>query len=237
MTQDQIILEMLSKGELQVGDKERNAQLAQLNTEVISIVASKCVDPKSKRVYPPTMIEKALSELRENPKFHAGGGAGGTDGASGAGSSSAAAGRHVPTWHGVTASKPAKVLALEAIKALVHHQPIPIARTRMRLRVTVPAPMYKKIKVQVMELFENVQDEKFLGSAEGWECVGFVEPGKYKLLGDLVGQETRGKGAVEVLEMAVCILLLFNGSALELIFFLRMFMRETRQVRRVMVFL
>ena len=34
-----------------------------------------------------------------------------------------------------------------------------------------------------------------------------MEPGKYKVMGDLVGTEMKGKGVVEVLDMAVSILL------------------------------
>ncbi|KAI5779277.1 SBDS protein C-terminal domain-containing protein [Geopyxis carbonaria] len=64
-TQDAIVLEILQKGELQVGEKERGAKLESLNTEVIDIVASKCVDPGTKRVYTASMIEKALAECED----------------------------------------------------------------------------------------------------------------------------------------------------------------------------
>ena len=58
-----IILEILNKGEIQVGEKERAAQLDRVHNEVISIVASKLVDPRTKRVYTTGMIEKALDML------------------------------------------------------------------------------------------------------------------------------------------------------------------------------
>lgn len=64
-TTDQILLEILTKGELQVGEKERSAKLEQLHNEVISIVASKCVDPNTNRIYPTTMIEKALQQAKD----------------------------------------------------------------------------------------------------------------------------------------------------------------------------
>lgn len=63
---EKIILEILTKGELQVGEKERQANLSQLHNEVMSIVASKCVDPNTGRVYPTTMIEKALAGAKED---------------------------------------------------------------------------------------------------------------------------------------------------------------------------
>lgn len=203
-TTDEIILEILMKGELQVGEKEREAQLEKLNNEVVGIVAGRCVDPRTKRVYTGSMIEKALGELREKgEKLRQ---QQGKEGADGSGAAAAPA-NNIPIWHGVTSSRPAKALALEAIKALVYHQPIPIARARMRIRVLLPnnAPgvnsaAVKKCKAAVQELFEKV--EEVGGSSGEWECIGFVEPGKYKLMGDLVGTEMKGKGVVEVLDMA-----------------------------------
>ncbi|KAL7272452.1 hypothetical protein RUND412_004739 [Rhizina undulata] len=175
-TLDSIILEILSKGELQVGEKERNAKLEMVHNEVISIVASKCVDPGSKRVYTASMIEKALAELSSKKSEEEG----------------------QPGWHGVTSNKPSKAQALEAIKALLFHQPIPIARARMRLRIVAN----KKAKEKVEGLIEEIEDEDFTGSGE-WECSAFVEPGKYKEIVELVGGETKGRGRVEVLDTAV----------------------------------
>lgn len=166
-----IVREILQKGELQVGEKERSAKLDQLHAEVISIVSAKCVDPGSKRVYTATMIEKALAELATTP-------AGG--------------------WHGVRDGKSAKAQALEAIKALVAAQIIPIARARMRLKITGN----KNCKEKVMGHVETVEVEEFLAGGS-WECTGFVEPGKYKLLVDIVGSETKGRGRVEILDTAV----------------------------------
>jgi len=36
-----------------------------------------------------------------------------------------------------------------------------------------------------------------------WEVVGFVEPGAFKPLSEFVASETRGRGRIEVLDMAV----------------------------------
>lgn len=180
-TQESIILEILQKGELQVGEKERNAKLEMVHNEVVSLVASMCVDPETKRVYTASMIEKALQEL--SSRKHEG--EEGEEGKAG------------PGWHGVTDKKSSKAQALEAIKALVYHQPIAIARARMRLRIVCP----KKTKEKVQEFVEEVEEDGYEGG--NWECVGFVEPGRYKGLVDLVGQETKGKGRVEVLDTAV----------------------------------
>lgn len=185
-TQDAIILEILQKGELQVGEKERNAKLEMVHNEVVSLVASMCVDPETKRVYTASMIEKALQELSSRKRE-------GEEGETG------------PGWHGVTEKKSSKAQALEAIKALVHHQPIAIARARMRLRIVCP----KKTKEKVQEFVEEIEEDGYEGG--NWECVGFVEPGRYKGLVDLVGQETKGKGRVEVLDTAVSLTMILEA--------------------------
>lgn len=63
---DTIILEILDKGEIQLHEKERNANLQQKQNEFLNIVSTKCINPRSKKRYPPSMIQKALSKL----KFH-----------------------------------------------------------------------------------------------------------------------------------------------------------------------
>ncbi|ODV78412.1 Shwachman-Bodian-diamond syndrome protein [Suhomyces tanzawaensis NRRL Y-17324] len=64
--QDEIILEILTKGEIQLNEKERNANLQQKQNEFLNIISTKCINPKSKKRYPPSMLQKALDQL----KFH-----------------------------------------------------------------------------------------------------------------------------------------------------------------------
>lgn len=63
---NEIILEILEKGEIQLNEKERSANLQQKNNEFLNIISTKCINPKSKKRYPPSMIQKALNEI----KFH-----------------------------------------------------------------------------------------------------------------------------------------------------------------------
>ena len=63
---DEIIQEILRKGEIQLSEKERAQQNAKLHNEILSIISAKCINPKSKKRYPPTMIDKALKELKFN---------------------------------------------------------------------------------------------------------------------------------------------------------------------------
>jgi len=227
---DDIILEILNKGELQVGEKERNAQLERVHNEVLSIVASKLVDPRTKRVYTTGMIEKALDMLssqgtqaQQADKSNAGSGTGTP--VTGEEGEAKAKKEHVASWTGVVATKSAKSQALEAMKALIAHQPIPVARARMRLRITCPTGILKQavksaapkaadaegeegeekskgtVKDRILSYIEQVENQDVIGSE--WEVIGFVEPGAFKGLGDFIGSETKGQGRVEVLDMAV----------------------------------
>ncbi|KAL7956243.1 SBDS protein C-terminal domain-containing protein [Trichoderma compactum] len=219
---DEIVLEILKRGELQVGDKERAAQLERVHNEVISIVVSKLVDPRTKRVYTPGMIEKALDML--SSQAHSGEKT--TDSGT-ATPTTAEAGEAKPktrehTWTGVVTTKSAKSQALDAMKALIAYQPIPVARARMKLRVSCSTNVLKQavkapkaaakeddgeakaagtVKDRILSYVEQVESQDVMGSE--WEVVGFVEPGAFKALSDFIGNETKGQGRVEVLDMAV----------------------------------
>lgn len=63
---DTIIQEILDKGEIQLNEKERQANILQKTNEFLNIISTKCINPKSKKRYPPSMIQKCLDQL----KFH-----------------------------------------------------------------------------------------------------------------------------------------------------------------------
>lgn len=220
---DAIILEILRKGELQVGEKERSAQLERVHAEVVSIVAAKLVDPRTKRVYTPGMIEKALDMLSSQAHEAVNDKTNRPEATDEDATAAAAALTQKPKhhWTGVVATKSAKSQALEAMKALIAAQPIPVARARMKLRITCPTSVLKQgvkapkkeagddgeqkapgtVKEKILSFIEQVEQQDVVGSE--WEVVGFVEPGAFKGLGDFVGSETKGQGRVEVLDMAV----------------------------------
>lgn len=64
---DKIIIEILTKGEIQLSEKERQVMLNKINNELLTIVSAKCINPVSKKRYPPTMIHKLLVELKFSP--------------------------------------------------------------------------------------------------------------------------------------------------------------------------
>ncbi|KAH7329254.1 SBDS protein C-terminal domain-containing protein [Stachybotrys elegans] len=217
-----IILEILKKGEMQVGDKERAAQLERVHNEVIGIVASKLVDPRTKRVYTPGMIEKALDMLSSQAHVNdksASASATGTPATGDDGEAKPRSKEH--NWTGVVTTKSAKSQALDAMKALIAHQPIPVARARMKLRITCTTNVLKQaskakavskdedgepkaagtVKDVILGYVEQVESQDVMGSE--WEVIGFVEPGAFKAVSDFIGNETKGQGRVEVLDMAV----------------------------------
>jgi ribosome maturation protein SDO1 len=123
--------------------------------------------------------------------------------------------KHLPMWTGVVTTKDAKSQALLAIKALIAHQPIPVARARMRLRISCPTSVAKQgakamegeekatgtVKDKILSYVEQVESQDTTGSE--WEVVGFVEPGAFKTLTEFISSQTKGKARAEVLDMAV----------------------------------
>lgn len=242
VSRDEIIMEILKKGELQVGEKERQQELERVHKEVVEIVAGRLVDPKTKRVYTTGMVEKALDQLqsqggnagrqagkvqgigedRSQSRDQSATGQSGTSTPSKQQNGDAAEGEEKrvfkPKWTGVSTNKSAKSQALEAMKALIAHQPIPVARARMRLRITCPTSILKQsvklapknegeepekgsIKDKILSFVEQVETQDVMG--EEWECVGFVEPGSFKTLGEFINTQTKGRAVAEVLDMAV----------------------------------
>jgi len=56
------LIQILSKGEVQVGEKEREHDIAALRREIATLVAEKCVDPATQTPYSVSIIEKAMAE-------------------------------------------------------------------------------------------------------------------------------------------------------------------------------
>ncbi|KAL2282671.1 hypothetical protein FJTKL_10509 [Diaporthe vaccinii] len=234
---DDIILEILNKGELQVGERERAAQLERVHNEVVSIIASKLVNPRTKRVYTTGMIEKALDMLSQQAHQGPGDKDSKSASASASGSATPAAAENgdaksKPTvsaaaaaaaaaaassssskeyiWTGVTTTKSAKSQALEAIKALIAKQPVPVARARMRLRITcstgvlkqavkAPAPAAEKGKAKKGAKGGRGDDDEEEGEKKAPGTVkdkilGFVEQVENQ---DVVGSEWEVVGFVE----------------------------------------
>lgn len=64
----EICKEILAKGELQVSEKERHANLDSMFKEIATMCADKCVNPDTNRPYPVTIIEKAMKDVHYSIK-------------------------------------------------------------------------------------------------------------------------------------------------------------------------
>lgn len=64
--QQEVCMEILGKGEIQLSEKERSAQQDSLLKEICTMIAEKCINPQSKRPVTIGVVERALSELHFN---------------------------------------------------------------------------------------------------------------------------------------------------------------------------
>ncbi|KAF9162742.1 hypothetical protein DFQ27_006468 [Actinomortierella ambigua] len=160
-----IIMEILKKGEMQVGEKERSNMLEGLHRDIATTVAEKCVNPETKRPYTVTMIEKAMADLHLS----------------------------------LNPSRSAKSQALDVIRQLIEKKVIPIARAQMRVRITVPSKDGKRIKEKLMGMIASKEDED-LGEVYEWTCL--IDPGQFRPINELLQAETKGKGTLEMLNLA-----------------------------------
>lgn len=66
--QTEICKEILTKGELQVSDKERHLALDSMFKDIATTVAEKCINPQTKKPYPVSMIETAMKGIHFSVK-------------------------------------------------------------------------------------------------------------------------------------------------------------------------
>lgn len=146
--------EILTRGELQVGEKERSSQLGSLWKEIAGLVAEKCVDPNTGRPVSVSMVEKGMTEVGFNVR---------------ADKSAKSQVRAVQCNSGLNSPTDTAPQALEAIRVLSASSSLSIQRARMRVRLTIPTKEAKRLKDKVLALAEQVEEDD-MGSAE-WEAV------------------------------------------------------------------
>eukprot|EP00035_Acanthoeca_spectabilis_P020140 m.431330 g.431330 ORF g.431330 m.431330 type:complete len:252 (-) comp17286_c0_seq1:50-805(-) len=95
----------------------------------------------------------------------------------------------------VQPSQTAKKQALEVIKLL--QKTIPIERAQMQLLIKLPKAIAKQVKANVVTHVASVVSEEWAGDLE---MVCLVDPGSYRTIDEVVQSETRGQGAVNILE-------------------------------------
>ncbi|KAL1917344.1 uncharacterized protein VTP21DRAFT_5000 [Calcarisporiella thermophila] len=99
----------------------------------------------------------------------------------------------------VNPNKSSKSQSLEVIKKLQESKIIPIQRAQMRLRVALPAKEAKRIKEKLASLTSKIEEEDTAGSE--YEMICLIDPGHFRVINELVQQEAKGKGQVELLSL------------------------------------
>ncbi|KAF8633911.1 hypothetical protein AX15_001098 [Amanita polypyramis BW_CC] len=150
---DNIVKEILKKGEVQVGEKEREHDLSSMRKEIAAVVAEKCVDPATQTPYPIGIIEKAMAEAGFSVKPN-----------KTAKSQVGMVSQHVAmTFTFVQVS--------ECIKLLQSNSKLPIQKARMRVRVFVPTEDIDQLREKLLQGAEKVENEE-KGQSD-WEAVSF----------------------------------------------------------------
>eukprot|EP01132_Coremiostelium_polycephalum_P003799 gene3799-4728_t len=95
-------------------------------------------------------------------------------------------------------TKSSKQQSLEVIKLI--STVIPIQRAQMRLNISIPTKDSKNIKDKLVALVSKVEEEDNEGALS---MVVLVDPGSFRKIDELVKQETKGKGFIEIMNLAV----------------------------------
>ncbi|CAO3580752.1 unnamed protein product [Absidia cylindrospora] len=101
----------------------------------------------------------------------------------------------------VNPKRSSKSQALDVIKQLQEKQLLPIQRAQMRVRITLPQGKdFKKVlKEKIVPLVTSTEEEDF--EADELELIALVDPGKYRAINDIVQNDTRGKGQLEIMNL------------------------------------
>lgn len=91
----------------------------------------------------------------------------------------------------------AKQQALEVIKLL--QDTMPLERAKMRLKITLPGKEAKKLKEKITKLCLPVESEDWEGDRMLLTCL--INPGHYREIDEIIRTETKGHGALEVLNL------------------------------------
>lgn len=155
--------EILSKGELQVSDKERHSQLDSLFKDIATTVSDKCVNPESNRPYPVSMIEKAMKDIHFSVK----------------------------------PNRNAKQQALDVIPLL--KESIPLDRASMRIKIVFTGKEAKKLKDKIVKICTTIEEDDWDNGTV--TLVGLIDPGQYRIIDDMLREDTKGTGTLELLNL------------------------------------
>ncbi|GJJ09398.1 hypothetical protein Clacol_003620 [Clathrus columnatus] len=179
---NKIVKEILSKGEVQVGDKERAHDLNNLWREIATQVAEKCVDPETQRPYSVGIIEKAMTEAGFSIRQ----------------GKNAKSQVEMQERSSLTTLNFLKVL--DCIKLLQTGSTLPIQRARMRIKITIPVADKDQLKGSILQSADKVESEN--QDDQNWIAVLLIDPGQFRVLNDLLQKEIKNRGHIETLTLA-----------------------------------
>ena len=181
---EDVVAEILKKGELQVGDKERGAMQGNVHRDIVQIVVDKTVDPRTRRPYTHGMVERALADLgfsvltNKSAKSQA--------------------------LDAIKQLQAAATLPIERATMKVRVT-CPLAGNMTLSKATLATADAKDPKRAIKELllrrFVKVDEEETLPGGE-LTIQGDIQPGAFKEITELLTETTRGRGQCEVLSFS-----------------------------------
>lgn len=91
----------------------------------------------------------------------------------------------------------AKQQALEVIKLL--KETMPLERAKMRLKIVISGKEAKKLREKIVKLTTDNETENWQGDTLTLTCL--IDPGHYRDVDEIVRNETKGHGILEVLNL------------------------------------
>ncbi|KAK6057597.1 rRNA metabolism protein, SBDS family [Cooperia oncophora] len=179
-----MIFQILEKGDLQVSDKERQAQTDQTIQEVSQLIAEMVVNPDTKRPIPTSVIDKALHEL------------------------------HFSLKPNRSAKQQVNFVLFQRVLVRIFcifqlfrrwrrypklREAIRLERAKMRIRIAMPSHEAKITHSRLKALFSDLELEDW--AEGGLEMVGLIEPGSFRATDELVRNESKGHGRLEILSL------------------------------------
>lgn len=100
--------------------------------------------------------------------------------------------------YSVKFNKNAKQQALDVIALL--KESLPLERARMRLKITLNGTKEaKQIKEKINQLCASIEHDDWNSGCTTLICL--IDPGQYKVIDELLRKETKGSGALELLDL------------------------------------
>ncbi|CAI5445990.1 unnamed protein product [Caenorhabditis angaria] len=94
-------------------------------------------------------------------------------------------------------NRSSKQQALEAIPKLSEN--LKIERAKMRIRISIPTKEAKQVHSKLKTSFSEVEVDDW--AEGGLELIGLIEPGAFRTLDEIVRNESKGNGRLEILSL------------------------------------